>query len=196
MSNGITKENLLRQFPAEMARTEELAALAAGTAEILARSAGGLEKLRMYTNTAEMDEAMADILAKDLNVYWYDQNASLAQKRKMIASAPAVSRVAGTTAATRRQVESLYQGTTIEEWFKYDGTPGTFRLYINLEASGGEELEKMSKEELEKALLQSKRYSAHLAEVKYINAGGQAAAYGAAKIAGAALVDYATAVKY
>ena len=165
---GITKKNLLRRFSSAMAGTENLAALADGAAEMLARRPAEIRKLLLYTNVDEMDEELLDILAKDFNVYWWDADASLAQKRRMIQSAPAVSRITGTTAATKRQAEAFYPGTTLEEWFTYGGSPGYFRLYINITDSADEPVPMYSAADAERKLLSSKRWSAHMESFSYM----------------------------
>lgn len=125
---GITKDNLLRRFPSAMAETERLAALADATAEMLARRTEEIRKLLIYTNEENMDEELLDILAVDFNVYWWDADASVEQKRRTIQTAPAVNRITGTAAALVRQVEAYYPGAKVEEWFSYGGKPGHFRV--------------------------------------------------------------------
>lgn len=166
--HGITKENLLRHFSAAMSETETLAALADGAAEMLARRPEEIHRILLYTNVDEMDEELLDILAKDFNVYWWDPDASLAQKRRMIKTAPAVSRIKGTVAATKQQAEAFYPGTTIEEWFTYGGTPGYFRLFINATDSAEETMTVLTAADAEKKLLSSKRWSAHIESLSYM----------------------------
>ena len=50
--------------------------------------------------------------------------------------------------------------------------------------------------EIERRLAAAKRFSAHLEEVEYYDAGGTATAYGIAAMAGAAVVDFGSASKF
>ena len=59
-----------------------------------------------------------------------------------------------------------------------------------------EKFQMMSLAEIERRLATAKRFSAHLEEVEYYDAGGTATVYGTAAIAGASIVDYGTAAKF
>ena len=168
MNNGITKENLLRHFSTALAEDEDIAALADAVAEQLAKQPGQIRLLLIYPNTDNLPEDLLDILAQDFNVYWWDGNASLETKRRIIKNAPASHRVMGTVAATKKQADAFFPGSTLEEWFNYGGDPGYFRLCINITDSESEEVPVTTVADAEARLLSTKRWSAHLESVSYM----------------------------
>ena len=100
-----------------------------------------------------------------------------------------IRRTMGTVPAVKAQADAIYPGSTLEEWFQYGGEPGYFRLRVNIMTV--EEQEKfaaMSLREIERRLAAAKRFSAHLEEVEYYDAGGTATAYGMAAYVGAEYV--------
>lgn len=168
MNNGITKENLLRHFSGALGTDEDLAALADGIAEQLAKQPGEIRLLQIYTNTDNLPGDLLDILAKDFNIYWWDSNADIETKRRIIKSAPASHRIMGTVAATKRQADAFFPGSTLEEWFNYGGDPGYFRLCINITESEAAGVDITTIAEAEARLLSTKRWSAHLESVSYM----------------------------
>jgi len=74
----------------------------------------------------------------------------------------------GTVGAVKLQVEAIYPGTTLEEWFQYGGTPGCFRLNVNLtDESIIPPVVMQSPAEIERKIVTAKRWSAHLEGVDY-----------------------------
>jgi hypothetical protein len=66
-------------------------------------------------------------------VDWYDYNADLDEKRKLIKNSIAIHRMAGTPAGLRLAVESTHNEIELEEWFQYGGAPYFFRVGINVD---------------------------------------------------------------
>ena len=108
-----------------------------------------------------------------------------------------IRRTMGTVGAVKTQADAIYPGTTLEEWFNYGSTHGKFRLRVNIvRVEEQQKFQMMSLAEIERRLAAAKRFSSHLEEVEYYDAGGVATAYGMAAMAGASVVDFGTAVKY
>ena len=168
MNNGITKENLLRHFSDALGTDEDLAALADGIAVQLAKQPGKIRLLLIYTNTDNLPGDLLDILAEDFNVYWWDGNADIDTKRRIIKNAPASHRIMGTVGATKKQADAFFPGSTLEEWFNYGGNPGYFRLCINITESEAAGVDVTTVAEAEARLLSTKRWSAHLETVSYM----------------------------
>ena len=90
------------------------------------------DRSQIYTALDDVPEKVLDALAVSWKIDWYDTAYSTEQKRRIVKSALTVRRLMGTVEAVKLQVGAIYPGTTLEEWFQYDGTPGCFRLNVNL----------------------------------------------------------------
>lgn len=137
-SHGITKENLLAALPQALQRDPSVSALAEGIAEVLAGRPAEIDRLRIYPAIDRLDERLLDILAQDFKVDWWDPNYSLEEKRRTLRDHWRVHKSLGTPAAVVTAISAIYQGTTLEEWFQYDGEPYHFRLNIDLTGDQGD----------------------------------------------------------
>ena len=152
---------------------------------------------QIYTAIDTVSEEVLDALAVNWKIDWYDTDYDIEQKRRIVKTALNIRRTMGTAGAARTQADAIYPGTKLEEWFEYGGTHGKFRLRVNITTV--EERQKfaaMTIAEIERRLAAAKRFSAHLEEVEYYDAGGTATAYGIAAMAGAAVVDFGSASKF
>ena len=155
------------------------------------------DESQIYTRLDTAPETVLDVLAVDWKIDWYDTGYDIEQKRRIVKTALNIRRTMGTAGAARTQADAIYPGTKLEEWFEYGGTHGKFRLRVNITTV--EERQKfaaMTIAEIERRLAAAKRFSAHLEEVEYYDAGGTATAYGIAAMAGAAVVDFGSASKF
>ena len=124
---------------------------------------------QIYTNLDNAKEEILDALAISWKVDWYDPNYTLEQKRRTIKAALTVRRLMGTVHAVKVQADAIYPGSGIEEWFEYNGTPGYFRLCVNITDTDEEHpIAVLSSEDVERKLITAKRYSAHLENVSYM----------------------------
>lgn len=172
-------------------------ALSLAAAELHRKTMDYIDGSQIYTAIDLVAEEVLDALAVNWKIDWYDTDYDIEQKRRIVKTALNIRRTMGTVGAAREQVNAIYPGTTLEEWFEYGGEPGYFRLRVNIVTV--EEQEKfamMSHAEIERRLAAAKRFSAHLEEVEYYDAGGVATAYGIAANIGGAIVDYGTAESY
>lgn len=88
-------------------------------------------------------EDILDLMAAELNIWYYDRTYDIEVKRSLIKNAFQVALKNGTTWAVERVLESIYGSIgTIKEWYDYDGTPNHFR--IDLDATGVTQLDKIS----------------------------------------------------
>lgn len=76
----------------------------------------------------ELDSAALDELAWQMHVDWYDANASVEIKRKLIKNAIKVHRYRGTPYAVEQVVRDYFGDGHVEEWFEYGGEPYHFRV--------------------------------------------------------------------
>ncbi len=172
-------------------------ALSLATAELHKKTMDYIDSSQIYTAIDLVAEDVLDALAVNWKIDWYDTAYDIEQKRRIVKTALNIRRTMGTVGAAKAQADAIYPGTTLEEWFDYGGTHGKFRLRVNIVTV--EEQEKfamMSLAEIERRLAAAKRFSSHLEEVEYYDAGGTATAYGIAAYIGAAIVDYGTAESF
>lgn len=182
--------NVLREQPWAMA-------LSLAAAELHQKTMDYIDRSQIYTAIDRAAEEVLDALAVCWKIDWYDTEYDIDQKRRIVKTALSIRRTMGTVGAVRTQADAIYPGTTVEEWWQYGGTHGRFRLRVNVvTVEEQEQFRMMSLAEIERRLAAAKRFSAHLEEVEYYDAGGTATAYGMVAMAGASVVDYGTAEKY
>ena len=155
-------------------------ALSMAMLELHQKTMGYIAGSQIYTAIDTVAEEVLDALAVNWKIDWYDTGYDIEQKRRIVKTALNIRRTMGTAGAARTQADAIYPGTKLEEWFEYGGTHGKFRLRVKIE----------------RRLAAAKRFSAHLEEVEYYDAGGTATAYGIAAMAGAAVVDFGSASKF
>ena len=85
-----------------------------------------------FSDVDNCSEGMLDQMAIYLKIEWYDSAADIETKRKLVRTAIEIQRYAGTVKAVREQVETIYKKARIEEWFSYGGTPGFWKLYVDI----------------------------------------------------------------
>lgn len=135
-----------------------------------------VEQLLDYTDTSQAftgvdtaQEPILDALAVYLKVEWYDTTAPIEKKREYIKTALTIQKYAGTAYAVRMQASLIYPSSEVEEWFDYGGTPGRYRIVVNVTNTPAEVY---TNEEMEKLLGYTKRLSAHLEDTQYMTKHG------------------------
>ena len=182
MIKGLKDAQITDGLPRVLAEQPWVRALSLAMLELHRKTMDYIDASQVYTAIDTVAEEVLDALA----VNW-----------KIVKTALNIRRTMGTAGAARTQADAIYPGTKLEEWFEYGGTHGKFRLRVNITTV--EERQKfaaMTIEEIERRLAAAKRFSAHLEEVEYYDAGGTATAYGIAAMAGAAVVDFGSASKF
>lgn len=99
-------------------------AIDAGVRYFLARVKEGVESV---TDIAKMPEWRLDEMAWAYNVTWYDRNADVETKRRVINGMYEIFRQAGTKNAITKMIAQYFGDGKVEEWFTYDGEPYHFR---------------------------------------------------------------------
>ena len=124
---------------------------------------------QIYTAIDTIPEELLDILAVNWKIDWYNTEFSIERKRRIIKTAIEIRRIMGTVKAVRLQADSINPGTYLEEWFEYNGTPGTYRLYLDIsDSSESNPVVMYDPDLMEKQLLSAKRWSAHLDHISYM----------------------------
>lgn len=165
-------------------------ALSRAVLDLHRQTMGFIDGSQIYTAIDTVSEAVLDALAVSWKIDWYDPEYDLEQKRRIVQTALTIRRTMGTAAAVKAQADAIYPGSTVEEWYEYGSKPGYFRLRVNIMTV--EEQEKfaaMSMAEVERRLAAAKRFSSHLEEVEYYDAGGTATGWGFAAYTGMELTE-------
>ena len=85
-----------------------------------------------FSEVDTCDEGVLDQMAVYLKIEWYDSTADVETKRRIVRTAIEIQRYAGTVKAVREQASAVYPDSEVEEWFDYGGTPGFWRLNVNI----------------------------------------------------------------
>lgn len=89
------------------------------------------ENLRIFSDLGEASNEILDMLGVELNPLYYDSQSSLEEKRNVISNALSWYEKAGTSSAVRELIESVYGFGEVQEWFKYDGDPFHFKIFVS-----------------------------------------------------------------
>lgn len=117
-----------------------------------------------FSDVDNCSEGMLDQMAIYLKIEWFDSAADIETKRKLVRTTIEIQRYAGTVKAVREQVETIYKKARIEEWFSYGGTPGFWKLYVDIT---DDQETYHTAAEMEKLLGYTKRCTAHLEHIIY-----------------------------
>ena len=128
-------------------------------AELQGRVLDCLDAGVTFSEVDSCSEETLDQMAIYLKVEWYDSAADLETKRRIIKTAIEIQRYAGTVKAVREQVSVTYPDSEVEEWFDYGGTPGFWRLNVNITDAPAQY---HTIDEMEDLLGYTKRLTAHL----------------------------------
>lgn len=168
MIKSLLDARIADAVPRVVSTQDWVQAMAAALGTIHRKTLDFADKSQIYTALDDVPEVILDTLAVNWKIDWYDTAYSTEQKRRIIKSALTVRRLMGTVRAVKLQVEAIYPGTTLQEWFEYGGTPGCFRLDVNLtDESIIPPVVMQSPAEIEKKIVTAKRWSAHLEGVDY-----------------------------
>lgn len=136
MIKSLRQARITDGLPRVVAGQEWVIALSEALGIVLGRTLDYTDESQIYTRLDTAPEAVLDILAVNWKIDWYDTSFTLEQKRRIVKSALTVRRLMGTAAAVKLQVDTIYPGATVEEWFQYDGNAGCFRVLLDLPENG------------------------------------------------------------
>lgn len=120
--------DFVRLLPRFMQDDSAVRGLAAGIDSIIPRLSEDIKKLSTWDHIDDLPESELDSLAWELNIFWYDFDASADVKRDLIKNSDKVYQHLGTKWAVENVVSSYYGDGRVEEWFEYGGQPGHFRV--------------------------------------------------------------------
>lgn len=120
--------DFIRLLPQFMRDDTAVQGLAAGLNEIIPPLSESVQTLSTWDHIDELSEQDLDDLAWELNILWYDINASIAIKRDLVRNSDKVWRHIGTKWAVENVITTYFGEGHIEEWYEYGGQPGRFRI--------------------------------------------------------------------
>ena len=120
-----------------------------------------------YSNVDNLDDETLDVLAVEFRILGYDQDFNIEIKRKIIKAALMVYTKAGTAAAVKEFVRSIYAETEVDEWYEYGGDPGHYRISFLVD-SQLQTIPIITEEEMYEFLRRINRLSAHLDGISYV----------------------------
>lgn len=124
----LSEADILKLLPAFMRDDESVAALAAGSNEVIRQLANSIRLLSTWDHIAEMTSKELDGLAWELGIDWYDSAASIEAKRSVIKESDQVYAKLGTKWAVERIVTSYFGSGVVREWWEYGGEPFHFKV--------------------------------------------------------------------
>ena len=156
-------------LPRILQEQDWVSAMSEAVGTLHGQTMGFILQSQIYTALDKAPEEVLDALAAGWKIDWYDTGWSINQKRRTIHTALTVCRRMGTAESVRLQVESVYPGTVLEEWFQYGGKPGYYRLWLNIVDSSPEHpITMVTAQEMENRLVTAKRLSAHIESMSYM----------------------------
>lgn len=92
--------------------------------------------VRLYARLDELTEPTLSLLAWQFNVVFWDATLPDAVKRTLIRQAIPWRRIHGTPACVEQAVAAVFgEPARVVPWFEYDGTPGKFRVEVEITAA-------------------------------------------------------------
>lgn len=98
-------------------------------------------KTNIYTDDAALTSEACDLLGGEWRIPQYNENFSLDVKKALVKETVALFSNAGTRAAVRNIVETIFGNADIAEWFEYGGDPGYFMVETDNPKVGNNELQ-------------------------------------------------------
>lgn len=126
--NEIYHVSLKEILPPSISSDEEVQRTAKAIEENLNMVSRLIPMAAVYARIDELPESVLDALAWQLHVDVYDEDVSLAQKRKLVKNAIKDHKYKGTPCAVKSVVEVLLNYAKVEEWYEYGGSPFHFRV--------------------------------------------------------------------
>lgn len=128
---NMTAEAILSTLPAVLRTDPEVLAVCTVIANAAERQLETIKSDIVYARIDLLPEAVLDILAKDFKVDWWSGDYSLEEKRNVLKTSWDVHRKLGTVIGVEDALSSIYEDTSVLEWFDYDGDPYHFKVMID-----------------------------------------------------------------
>lgn len=133
--------NIRKLLPLFMRSGEDNCALADGLSSVLQPLAQQVKRLSTWDHLDMLGNDELDALGDELNIFWYNPDYSLEQKRATILNSDKIYMKLGTVGAVADVVNDIFGGARVEEWFNYGGQPHYFRIIVDNPSSMSKENE-------------------------------------------------------
>ena len=126
--NDCQTERLLPQFMQEQA---DNVAIARTLDPVIKYIASQIVLCSDWGVIDDLPEEFIDALAWELDIDWFapKSDRTLDVKKELVKNADEVHKHLGTKAAVESVARDIFGNGTVEEWFEYNGDPGTFKLW-------------------------------------------------------------------
>lgn len=105
-----------------------------------------------------LEEPLLSLLAKQFRVLFWADSLPVAKKRSLIRKALIWRMHHGTVYCVEDALAALYGNGSVLQWFEYNGTPGTFRIEVEVTEQG---LDESLYTQIEQVVDATKRHSQH-----------------------------------
>ncbi|MCI8950029.1 MAG: phage tail protein I, partial [Lachnospiraceae bacterium] len=99
----------------------------------------GMEKLMRYAEISalygavdKLPESLINLMALELQSQYYEESLDLKVKREIVKNSLAWYSKSGTVSAVEELIEVVFGKGKLEEWFRFGGRPGTFRIRLDI----------------------------------------------------------------
>lgn len=131
----IQEASVNNAVPAVVAEQPWVKALSAAWSRNMQQAEGCAGQAAILANLSDAPEKLLDALAIEFRAPVYKDEYSPEFKRRIIKASIPYYKSLGTKAAMEETIADVFgPGVKVQEWFEYDGEPGTFR--VNLIAKG------------------------------------------------------------
>ena len=157
---------LLEGLPPGIAEQHWVKVIDAVYRERLKKELKVIERIHVYTAIDSLPEDLLDVLAVQFKVDWYRDDYQVETKRRVIKTAMEVRRYCGTEWAVKQAISAIYPNSEIVEWYDYGGTPGHWRLRVNITENA--DISYYTIKRMEDLLGYARRCTAHLEGISYL----------------------------
>lgn len=158
----IFNSHIVDVLPHKYKSDPEILALSHAINTVLNKYFQTLNKSMVISGIDDLGEEVLDLRAIELDIPYYTSDMDIETKRKLVKSAIALYKKAGTKASVRAVVQTVLGNGEVIEWDKFNGVPGSFKIVT----SGSSDTEAL--QELSKIIKKIKNASATLIAVERI----------------------------
>ncbi len=137
----LTSDSLMLILPGVLDRDKGMNMLAKTVATDIDTVLEDLNKAGIYYRVGELTEDLLDLLADDLGIHWYNYDHKLETKRRVVETSFDVHKHFGTKGAMVTALCAIWPSSKVEEWFEYSGNPYYFRVLVEADDRGAEQIQ-------------------------------------------------------
>lgn len=140
----IFNSHIVDVLPHKFKSDPEVLALSYAITIVLNKYFQALSKSMVISGIDNLSEEVLDLRAIELDIPYYTSDMDIETKRKLVKSAIALYKKAGTKASIRAVVQTVLGNGEVIEWDKFNGVPGSFKI-VTSGSSDTEALQELSK---------------------------------------------------